>query len=798
MPVRRFIDILNWGALVAPGVMLCKDRSLLAGWQVSGIDTESMEPEAVAGRLRHLGFALSGMTDGEALWVVYNRRPWRPDPDDIPRETGQTALDVLALEAHFLLADGGDTWEDRLFVFLSLQPSDDGDLSKDLTRLDQECARLESRFKSALVFDQLRPADVGAPCPFCEALSGLLAPGSPAPRFGPDDLPVGLDRLLGADVRQPSRAGGLQIDGRSVAILSLEGLPNRYDLLPMERFQSLPLPFTWVTRYQALSNRSARAEVRRQQRFWTQAAADFMANIGGQSQGRRDRYGDEMAGSLEGVLARLSRGEEGHGWYSSQFIVHATRAEGDEGLNDAIAMLEAAADDAAYRLRYETGNALPALLSALPGHIDINERRVLMRAQAMADLMPVRSIWQGSPVCPSPRLPADTKALLSARARTGERFHLNLHHGDVGHTLIFGPTGAGKSVLLGQIVSGWLRYPDAQVIYFDRQRSIAHACKAMGGSFLEPGISGRTGIAPLAHLPRLGAQWGLDWLTALVEMGLDGKPSPEQAAELRAALSNLTRVASDAGAPAASLQRIWEFVQDKTLRQVLMTWIEGPLAGLFDEDGANIAATLGQSRFTVFETPKMLEASAAVRILSLDYVFAETEARFDGRPTLVVLDEAWSFFGHELFVRRLRSWLKEGRKNNIAVVMATQSVADAARAEITADLLESCPTRIFLPNPEAETRVTRTQYSDLGLEPAQIDIVARIQPKRDLYLMQPHGRRIISLPVGPAALSILGRTGSEHSASALSRAATDPEFWTEDLYHDTDGNIDLRRAEAAE
>ena len=62
MTARRFVDVLNWGALVAPGVMACKDGSLLAGWEVTGIDSESMEPEALAGELRHVGFALSSLS----------------------------------------------------------------------------------------------------------------------------------------------------------------------------------------------------------------------------------------------------------------------------------------------------------------------------------------------------------------------------------------------------------------------------------------------------------------------------------------------------------------------------------------------------------------------------------------------------------------------------------------------------------------------------------------------------------------------------------------------------------------
>ena len=66
MTRRRFIDVLNWGGLVAPGVMSCKDGSFLAGWELAGIDTESLEPDALAGRLGHVAGAISELKDGEA------------------------------------------------------------------------------------------------------------------------------------------------------------------------------------------------------------------------------------------------------------------------------------------------------------------------------------------------------------------------------------------------------------------------------------------------------------------------------------------------------------------------------------------------------------------------------------------------------------------------------------------------------------------------------------------------------------------------------------------------------------
>lgn len=771
--VRRFVDVLNWSAAVAPGVVLCKDGALLAGWRVAGIDTESLEPDALAARLRHLSFALSGLGDPHTLWSVFRRRPWSPrDSGGAPPGTGNAALDALAAEAAALLGAPGVTWTDSLDLFLAWKPpGQGGGLAALLEEFDGECARLAQRFGSVAGLTRLLP-DAGGRCALLAALADLLLPGRTPPPVRPHSMPLGIDAVLGADVVQPSRSGPLLVDGRPAALLAVDGLPGEYPIAPFEHFQDIPQPFSWVTRYDALSPSSTRRVARTIQRFWRQSASDFAGDIAGEGSGRRGRFEDAMAEGVEATIARASLGDEGHVRYLSLFLLHAPETEGAAGLARLAAAVMEAAGDRGIGLREERGNAVPALLSALPGHCRSNARSVILRARAMADFMPVRGTWQGHESCPSPHLPPGTPALLPARARTGQAFHFNLHHAEVGHTLVFGPTGAGKSVLLGLLASAWLRYPEAQVIYFDRQASIRHACNALGGRFLEPGSGDAGGIAPLAHAAELGEAWASGWLAELVRVsGVDC--TVEQSRELRDAVASLSRSARP------GLQDVRDYLQDGKLRDALDTWLTGPHAGVFGSDRLDAGPDGGA--LTVFETHPLMEAGTAVTVLSLDYIFAQVARRFDGRPTLVILDEAWSFFEHALFEDRIRSWLKEGRKSNVAVVMATQSVADAASAKITVDLLESCPTRIFLPNPEAETSVASPHYASLGLAPSQIALIAAIAPKQDLYVVQPSGRRVVSFPLGPAALSVLGRTSAADSARAAALHAADPDYWKEDL-----------------
>jgi type IV secretion system protein VirB4 len=140
----------------------------------------------------------------------------------------------------------------------------------------------------------------------------------------------------------------------------------------------------------------------------------------------------------------------------------------------------------------------------------------------------------------------------------------------------------------------------------------------------------------------------------------------------------------------------------------------------------------------------------------LTYLFHRLEARFDGRPTLLILDEAWTFLDDALFAARIREWLKTLRKKNVAVVFATQSLADVERSTIAPALIESCPTRIFLPNDRALEPQAKTIYERFGLNARQIEILSTAAPKRDYYAQTAHGNRLFELGLGPVALALCG------------------------------------------
>ena len=113
--------------------------------------------------------------------------------------------------------------------------------------------------------------------------------------------------------------------------------------------------------------------------------------------------------------------------------------------------------------------------------------------------------------------------LFFARTEGSTPFRFSLHVGDVGHTLIVGPTGAGKSVLLALMALQFRRYAGAQVFAFDFGGSIRAAALAMGGDWHDLGgaladdIAEPVALQPLARIDDAGERaWAAEWVAALL------------------------------------------------------------------------------------------------------------------------------------------------------------------------------------------------------------------------------------------------------------------------------------------
>ncbi|HRX40971.1 MAG TPA: conjugal transfer protein TrbE, partial [Parvularculaceae bacterium] len=414
-----------------------------------------------------------------------------------------------------------------------------------------------------------------------------------------------------------------------------------------------------------------------------------------------------------------------------------------------------------------------AWLGSLPGHVYANVRQPILHTLNLAHMAPFSAVWAGEEENRHLRGPA----LIQAQTGGATPFRVNLHVGDVGHTLVVGPTGAGKSVLLSLIALQWKRYKDAKVFIFDKGRSARAATLAMGGAYFDLGGADRPTLQPLRAIDKeAGASFAADWLAGLFA-GEGLALTPELKAQLWEALQAL----SSAPEAERTLTGLTLMLQNEALKSALHPFtLEGPHGRLLDADHESL--TLADTVCFEMEELRHMRAAAAPVIT---YLFHRLEARFDGRPTLLILDEAWLFLDDPLFAARIREWLKTLRKKNVSVIFATQSLADIANSSIAPALVESCPTRIFLPNERAEEPQSREIYQRFGLNARQIELIARATPKRDYYYQSPLGCRVFEFGLGPIALAVCAASSPEDQA-ALDRlfAETQGDGFAEAWLHE--------------
>jgi type IV secretion system protein VirB4 len=194
--------------------------------------------------------------------------------------------------------------------------------------------------------------------------------------------------------------------------------------------------------------------------------------------------------------------------------------------------------------------------------------------------------------------------------------------------------------------------------------------------------------------------------------------------------------------------------------------IAGPGGRLLDAE----TERLGEAEVQAFETEGLIGSGAAAAVLS--YLFHRIEDRFDGRPTLLIIDEGWLALDDRGFAGQLREWLKTLRKKNASVVFATQSLADIDGSVIAPVIVESCPTRLFLPNERAlEPQITAI-YRRFGLNDRQIEILSRATPKRDYYCQSRRGNRLFELGLSDVALAFTAAS-AKTDQTAIAELLTD-------------------------
>ncbi|PQA86205.1 MULTISPECIES: conjugal transfer protein TrbE [Hyphococcus] len=753
---KRLADYLPWAALVAPGIVLNKDGALQRTIRYRGPDLESASPEELLSYTARVNNVLRRFRSG---WVLHFEAARIP-ASDYPTSAWPCPLSFLIDEERRAAFEStAEYFECEYFLTFAYMPPADRTARAERAFLKQDELAAPNHAGDrlgyfvqetdkaidllALAMPKCRPLDDDETLAYLHACVSSKRHDIVAP-----ETPLYLDALL---VDEPL-TGGLEpkLGEAHLRVISVLGFPPASEPGFLDSLNALAFPYRWTTRFIAMDKARASAELAKYRRQWfakrKSIAAIIKETLFNEASALGDTDADNKTADADAALQELGADDVSFGFLTTSIVVHdQERSVVDQCVRE----IERVLNERGFVTIRESVNAVDAWLGSLPGHLYANIRQPLVHTLNLAHIAPLSSVWAG----PARNDHLEGPPLVLATTRGHTPFRLSTHIGDVGHTLIVGPTGAGKSVLLAFIAAQFHRYENAQVFAFDKGRSIRAACLGLEGVVYDLGSKADLSFQPLRDLeaPEDKARAQRWLLGLLAQEGVTADPPIKEA--VWSALSSL------AAAPTAerTLTGFSLLVQDRSLRNALKPFtVEGAFGDLFDAD----KEVFSFSNLVCFEMEELMRQQSAIAP-ALTYLFDRLEERFNGNPTLLLLDEAWLFLDNPMFSGRIRDWLKTLRKKNVSVIFATQSLSDVQASPIAPAIIESCPSRIFLPNPRARESSIYSAYANFGLNGRQIDIIASMTPKQEYYYQSPVGNRIFDLRLGDIALAFCGASSPQ-------------------------------------
>lgn len=760
----RLADYLPWAALVGEGIVLNKDGSLQRTARFRGPDLESAvaaEMVAVAARLNN---AFRRLGSGWAIFVEAQREEAATYPDSRFPDPASALLDA---ERKADFEEQGSHFISSYFLtFTHLPPAEDAARTEGWLYEGRERSGVDPHEILGAFIDRTDRvlALLDGFMPEChwlndsETLTYLHSTVSTnRHRVRVPETPMYLDALL-AD--QPL-TGGLEprLGPVHLRILTIVGFPTATTPGILDELNRLAFPYRWSTRAILLDKTDAIWLLTKIRRQWfakrKSIAAILKEVMTNEASVLVDTDATNKAADADLALQELGAD------YAGMAYVTATVAVWDDDsrmADEKLRLVEKIIQGRDFTAMVETINAVDAWLGSLPGHLYANVRQPPISTLNLAHIVPLSAVWAG----PEGDEHFAGPPLLFGKTEGSTPFRFSLHVGDVGHTLVVGPTGSGKSVLLACMALQFRRYERSQIFAFDFGGSIRAAALACGadwhdlGGDLTEGDALPVSLQPLARIHDVPERaWAADWIVAiLTREGIAITPDVKE--HIWTALTSL----ASAPVEERTITGLTVLLQSNELKQALRPYcVGGPYGRLLDAE----AEHLGSASVQAFEIEGLVGTGAAPAVLS--YLFHRIGDRLDGRPTLLIIDEGWLALDDEAFAGQLREWLKTLRKKNASVIFATQSLSDIDHSAIAPAIIESCPTRLLLPNERAiEPQITAI-YRRFGLNDRQIEILARATPKKDYYCQSRRGNRLFELGLSEVGLALTAASSKSDQAA---------------------------------
>jgi type IV secretion system protein VirB4 len=567
------------------------------------------------------------------------------------------------------------------------------------------------------------------------------------------------------------------------AMLGIKEYPTPCGVGMYNRLLSAPFGFVLTQSFAFLTKATSQSLLQRQ--------FNRMANAGD--------FAVSQALELKDALDALTSNEfvMGDHHFTLQLLAEVTPAEADTSdaerlkpLHDHIAMARSLLADTGMLVAREDLALEAAFWAQLPGNFPVRPRKAPITSRNFAAMVPFHNYPCGRA---TGNHWGDALSLFVTRARSPYYFSLHASdphaadggsRKDTGHTLICGPTGSGKTVFIGFLLS-LLDAQGATQVVFDKDRGLEILVRALGGDYLPLQNGVATGFNPL-QLPVTPAN--VEFLkTWLAELSAPTSQVPQRARSAResADLDQALRGTLALQPEARRLSRLVEFLDPtdpEGLHARLARWCEacrGDYAWVFDNPSDTVVSRLAGRSVIGFDVTEFLDHPLTRSPITL-YLFHLVRRLLDGRRLVCWMDEFWRLLADAAFENFAKDAPKTWRKLNAVMCLATQSASDVLDSPICRTLVEQTPTKVFFPNADANVH----EYTEgFGLTEREFRLIKdQLEPGSRMFLIkQAHHSVVCQLDLQgfDAELRVIsGRAGEvDRMRRIMTELGSDPAAW---------------------
>lgn len=753
-------QFLPWLTHVSPELVLCKDGSLLAALDYKAVDIDEDKPYAMESAVLELQRSFQALDERFYVWwVIDKRKKTEPDVWETDKEA-QVGLHQAMASRHRVTYEQGKfytidfrvfilyTGEIGVYAFMDQVRRKMVEEGKNFPAAFLSSMNIAGHYKNAVLHDakqldeNIRQAEGG----IIQVLS--LSSSTKFHRLRGWDLDNCLVRMANISMRtEPKKhiAPTVMLDGaaslsdvkfgREVFIsygpdrhifgtcLSLKDYPSTPQVI--SGVLGLQMEFRLVHVVKCMSSALARSTLDEITRYYRMTQSTLTQRFTAYLQGTPpevDPGKSDLYDQCIEAMRRQMSDNLGFGHHSMTLMVldeHASDLEGRTG--DAMRALSQ------IPMIRERVGLKAAFLSMLPGQWSTNKRLMLANTELMAQSAPLVTADPGLSYChhlSGEVYGKKVPAMATFRSILGTEVHFDPFVGQVGHTLMVMPTGGGKTTFVNYCLSQFTRYPDSQVIIFDRDRSCRILTGLAGGTHMDLRTKSMR-LNPMSSLriSDLGRVQAREFLLRRIdEAGDKNQVTAEDRQQLYQVINNVAESTQE-----LCLSTIWTLLPRK-LQILLSEWVKGGPYEYFD----SVTDDFELSSWTCIEMREIMAVDRLSRAF-LDHALTLITRTLTGRPTMIYLEEASFLLNNAAFLDAIDGWLKTFRKLNAMVwltVQSPESVSGVDSERIRATLADNVPNLILGYNARLENHreLYRTMF---GMSNEQVSMIGQLTPKRD-------------------------------------------------------------------